>query len=328
MRGSSLVTLALVLLVTYHVVGQDTSALGNTPDVLYYDLPYDNLSFISEDYPIAVTFERTSMKVPLLKFSLANSATGARLENMIQQDNGKFIFSAANAGVNESSIEAVSAATQSSVSVTLLVGLLGLVFSQQHRKLGVFLAISLVVLFCSANTAQTNVYQVIVQIPANADFPFDSITVQSNEGGSLISAVEFSPRKLYVDFCGGASSEVTLSKFHVTGLVNICATLVDVQGVFEDQLQGSIEGTVVNLRMTNEFSGRLQLNSDFMTMNGAEYCEISGNLMVCGEESGRIQVTAESGYLLVTPDSDSSPAPVAPIPVPGPVNPRDRKSVV
>ena len=53
MRGSSLVTLALVLLVTYHVVGQDTSALGNTPDVLYYDLPYDNLSFISEDYPVS-----------------------------------------------------------------------------------------------------------------------------------------------------------------------------------------------------------------------------------------------------------------------------------
>ena len=66
-----------------------------------------------------------------------------------------------NGGVgDESSFEAVSGAAQSSVSVALLLGLVGLVFSQQHRRVGVLLAISLVVLYCSANTAQTNVYQV------------------------------------------------------------------------------------------------------------------------------------------------------------------------
>ena len=68
----------------------------------------------------------------------------------------------------------------------------------------------------------------MIQIPRDADFPFQSITIESNRGGSLNSALNFSPEQLLVDFCGDESySNVALSDFAVSDVVSICASFVN-----------------------------------------------------------------------------------------------------
>ena len=87
--------------------------------------------------------------------------------------------------------------------------------------------------------------------------------MQSAQGGTFTSYVDMELTDLQVNFCEASLSEIVLVNVHLSGSMAVCATSVKVTGYIDSDIQASIDAVVVVVEMTNVYTGRFEIDSEF-----------------------------------------------------------------